>query len=101
MFLLYAPKGESGSPYKRYMRSKVVPISLPQALLNQADTLAKKQSRSRSEFFREAIRAQILKQQLDTFNYYGQTQAAKLGVGPDDVPRLVQEIREEMRKEKH
>ncbi len=83
------------------MPSKVVPISLPEPLLKQADELAKKESRSRSEFFREAIRAQILKKQLDAFNLAGQAQAEKLGLTSEDVPRLVRETRQELQNEKN
>lgn len=82
------------------MRSKVVPISLPQELLNQADSFAKKESRTRSEFFREAIRAQISKKQLDEFSRFGRTQAQKLEITEEDIPRLVNEIRTEMEREK-
>lgn len=81
------------------MRSKVVPISLPESLLDEADKLAKKESRSRSEFFREAIRAQILKKELDELKRYGRAQAEKLGITEDDVPRLVKEVRQEMKHE--
>ncbi len=81
------------------MRSKVVPISLPQSLLDEADKLAKKESRSRSEFFREAIRAQILKKEFDELKRYGRAQAEKLGITEEDVPRLVNEVREEMKHE--
>ena len=79
------------------MRSKVVPISLPESLLVEADKLAKKESRSRSDFFREAIRAQILKKELDQLKRYGRAQAEKLGITENDVPRLVKEVRQAMK----
>ena len=81
------------------MRSKIINISLPEALLNKVDESAKKESRTRSEFFREAVRTQILKKQLDELNRYGRSQAKKLGITPDDIPMLVKEVREEMKKE--
>ncbi len=41
------------------MGSKIVNISLPESLLNVIDAVADKESRSRSEFFREAARRYI------------------------------------------
>ncbi len=82
------------------MRSKVVPISLPDELLKQVDAQAKKEARTRSEFFREAIRARLVKKELDEIYGYGQAQAKKLGLTEEDVPRLVKEVRDELAREK-
>lgn len=82
------------------MRSKIVPISLPEALLAQVDEQAKKESRTRSEFFREAVRIEISKRQWESITRYGRAQAKKLGITEADIPRLVKEVREELRTKK-
>jgi len=41
------------------MASKVVNISLPEELLEEVDRLARREKRSRSELFREAVRRYI------------------------------------------
>jgi len=82
------------------LRSKSVLISLPKALLDQADELAKSESRSRSDFFREVIRAEILKREWDRITKYGRAQAKKSGYTEKDVVRLVKEVREEIKKER-
>lgn len=41
------------------MGSKVINISLPESLLSMIDSVANKESRTRSEFFREAARRYI------------------------------------------
>ena len=78
------------------MKTQIVNISLPASLLEAADEQAKQEYRSRSELFREAIRAYILRRQ--TWNEifaYGKRQGKKLGVkSEEDVNRLVEEYRQ-------
>lgn len=42
------------------MKTKIINISLPDSLLSDADNLAQKEYRTRSELFREALRIYIL-----------------------------------------
>ena len=77
------------------MNTQTINISLPSDLLKSADKLAKKESRTRSELIREALRAYIkeLTAWEDLFEY-GRKQAKKLGIKPKDIPRLIDEYRQ-------
>lgn len=76
------------------MNTQTINISLPSELLKSADKLAKKESRTRSELIREALRAYVreLSAWEDIFEY-GKKQAKKLGIRPKDIPRLIDEYR--------
>ena len=76
------------------MNTQTINISLPSDLLKSADKLAKKESRTRSELIREALRAYVkeLSAWEDLFEY-GRKQAKKLGIKPKDIPRLIDEYR--------
>ena len=76
------------------MNTQTINISLPSELLKSADKLAKKESRTRSELIREALRAYVkeLTAWEDLFEY-GRKQAKKLGIKPKDIPRLIDEYR--------
>ena len=76
------------------MATQTINISLPSDLLKSADRLAKKESRTRSELIREALRAYVkeLSAWEDLFEY-GRKQAKKLGIKPKDIPRLIDEYR--------
>lgn len=76
------------------MNTQTINISLPSDLLKSADKLAKKESRTRSELIREALRAYVkeLTAWEDLFEY-GRKQAKKLGIKPKDIPRLIDEYR--------
>lgn len=76
------------------MNTQTINISLPSDLLKSADKLAKKESRTRSELIREALRAYVreLSAWEEIFEY-GKKQAEKLGIKQKDVPRLIDEYR--------
>ena len=60
-------------------------ISLPKALIDEADSIAKRQASSRSEFIRESIRAYILRAKiLDTAFQVGARRAKKLGLRSEE-----------------
>lgn len=60
-------------------------ISLPKALIKEADKIAKKQSSSRSELIRESIRAYILRAKLlDSTFMVGVKKAKKLGLKTEE-----------------
>jgi predicted transcriptional regulator len=78
-------------------------ISFPPDLAEQVVRLAKKESRTTSELFREAFRAyrtEQLRASLDEFNEAAR-QKGHNGYGPEDVERLVDEVRAEIWAEKH
>ena len=75
-------------------------VSFPPDLANQVERLAKQESRTTSELFREAFRtyrAQQLRKALDGLNALGRKDNHK-GYTPEDVGRLVQEVRTEKKQ---
>jgi predicted DNA-binding protein len=75
--------------------SKVYTISLPPELAQRAEALAKRDSRTMSELFREAFRAYYAQQAraaIDEIREYAVTRNPR-GYSEADVPRLVQEVR--------
>jgi metal-responsive CopG/Arc/MetJ family transcriptional regulator len=75
--------------------SKLVTISLLPELLEEAERLAKEEKRSRSEFFREAIRKYIEDKKWERLYRYGRLKAQEQGLVEADVERLVDEYRAE------
>ena len=72
-------------------------ISFPLDLASQVEQLAEQESRTTSELFREAFRtyrAQQLRKVFSEFNALGDRDNHK-GYTPDDVERLVHEVRAE------
>jgi CopG family transcriptional regulator/antitoxin EndoAI len=80
--------------------SKVISISLPEEMADEAEALAKKEKRSMSELVREALRRYQRTQELweDLF-VYGEANAKKLGLQEEDVVRMVKEWRKSKRSE--
>jgi CopG family transcriptional regulator/antitoxin EndoAI len=68
-------------------------LSLPPALLQEAERLAKKEGRTKSELFREALRRYLQEQRWAALRGYGAQQAHKLGAKETDVERLIAEYR--------
>ena len=78
-------------------KSKVYTISLPPELAKRAEALARRDSRTMSELFREAFRtysAQEARRALDELGEYAADRNPK-GYTKADVPRLIQEVRDE------
>lgn len=75
--------------------SKLVTISLLPELLEEAERLAKEEKRTRSEFFREAIRKYIEDKKWERLYRYGRMKAQEQGLSEVDVERLVDEYRSE------
>jgi predicted transcriptional regulator len=76
--------------------SRVFTISLPPDLAKKAETLAKRDSRTMSELFREAFRsyyADQVRKKLDEIGDYAASQNP--GYTEADVPRLIKAIRSE------
>lgn len=74
--------------------SKLVTISLPPELLEKIEKIARKENRTRSEFFRETVRQYLAKEEWRELNRYARSVAGKAGIDTEeDVDRLVDEIR--------
>lgn len=73
--------------------SKILSLSLPPSLLREAERLAKKEGRTKSELFREALRRYLQEQRWAKLRRYGAQQARKVGLKATDVEHLVEEYR--------
>jgi hypothetical protein len=83
-------------------RSRVFSISMPPEMAVAAEFLAKQENRSMSELFREAFRIYHAQKIGAIFDEIGKYAASRNpnGYTEDDVERLVDEVRAEMRAEK-
>ncbi len=78
--------------------SRVYTISLPPELALKAEALAKRDSRTMSELFREAFRSYYAQQARRTLEEIGEYAARRnSGYTEDDVPRLIKEVRSRKR----
>jgi CopG family transcriptional regulator/antitoxin EndoAI len=75
--------------------SKVLSLSLPPDLFKAAQRAAKREGRTRSELFREALRRYLQETQWRELRQYGAVRAQRLGIREADVDRLIHEYRAE------
>lgn len=83
----------------KFARTRMT-ISLPPTFLKDAERLARKERRTKSELVREALRQYILREEKwEAIYAYGTSQAKKLGIRNEkDAVRLVKEYRREQIK---
>lgn len=75
--------------------TKVTSLSLPPKLLREAERLARREGRTKSELLREALRRYLADSRWRELQEFGRSQARKLGIKESDVARLVAEYRAE------
>lgn len=73
--------------------TKILSLSLPPELLREAERIAKKEGRTKSELFREALRRYIQEKKWRELKEYGARRAKSLGIKEADVERLIDEYR--------
>ncbi len=73
--------------------TKVWNISLPPEIAKEAEVVAKKEARTKSELVREALRQYLWSAKWKGLRAYGQKKVRKLGLREEDVEPLVDEIR--------
>ena len=73
--------------------SKILSLSLPPDLLREAERVAKKEGRTKSELFREALRRYIQEQRWAGLQRYGAQRVRKLGVKESEVERVIDAYR--------
>jgi Arc/MetJ-type ribon-helix-helix transcriptional regulator len=78
--------------------TKVLSVTLPEAMLKEAKKRAKKENRTMSELVREALRRYETLQTLRELQAYGEERARTLGIKEEDVDRLIHEHRAEERQ---
>lgn len=75
-------------------QAQPVTITVPFSLLQAADKIAKKEGRTRSELFREALRAYFWKRRWEDIQIYGAKKAKEHGIKTDeDIERIIDEGR--------
>ena len=74
--------------------SKLLSVSIPDDLSESTDALAAAQGRSRSEVVREALRNYIWRERWNEATRSARASAERMGVGPEDVEDLVDELRQ-------
>lgn len=76
------------------MATTTINISLSKKLLDEADRVAEKEYRNRSELIREALRSYILtRQNLDSLYDYSALQAKKKRVTTKNLERVIADYR--------
>lgn len=75
------------------MSATKVSLSLPEELARQAERVAKREGRTRSELLREALKLYLVESRWRELRKYGAAQAGRLGLAEDDVERLIREYR--------
>jgi len=75
--------------------TKLITISIMPEFLEEIEKLAKEERRTKSELVREALRRYIAEKELRRLQRYGMKKARELGLGEEDVQRLVDEYRAE------
>lgn len=76
--------------------TKTITFSLPPEMAAQVEKVMQAEGRTRSELLREALRRYLQeRQEWQRLLRYGQRRARELGITPDDVERLVDEVRSE------
>ena len=75
--------------------TKVTSLSIPPKLLREAERLARREGRTKSELLREALRRYVADSRWRELQEFGRARARKLGLSESDVERLVQEYRAE------
>ena len=76
--------------------TKTITFSLPPEMAERLDEVMQQQSRSRSEFLREAVIRYIEECEWRQLLQYGEERARAQGIGPEDVAGLVEEYRAEV-----
>ncbi len=74
--------------------TKIWNISLPPNLAKEAEGIAKKEARTKSELVREALRQYLWASKMKDLQAYGQVKSENRKIEEKDIESLVDEIRE-------
>jgi predicted transcriptional regulator len=73
--------------------SRLLSVSIPDDLAADAETLAHATGKTKSEVVRDALRRHLQYERLAELQRYGRNRAETRGVGPEDVEKLVDDLR--------
>ncbi|HTA33233.1 MAG TPA: ribbon-helix-helix protein, CopG family [Solirubrobacteraceae bacterium] len=73
--------------------ARLLSVSIPDDLAAEAEALAHATGKTKSEVVRDALRRHVQHERLAELQRQGRERAEALGVGPEDVEQLVDELR--------
>jgi len=74
-------------------QNQIISVSLPQALVDQAQRMAQETKRSRSQMVQQALKQYFLFTRWKELQSYGVARSIELGLKPEDTERLINECR--------
>lgn len=76
-----------------HAHAQAITITVPENLLMAADRIAKEEGHTRSELFREALRALLWKRRWETVQAFGSKIADKRALSDEKIDILIHEMR--------
>jgi predicted transcriptional regulator len=73
--------------------ARLLSVSVPDELAAEAEALARATGKTKSEVVRDALRRHIQHEHFVDLRHYGRDRGEALGVGPEDIEGLVDELR--------
>lgn len=75
--------------------AKLLSVSLPDGLMGEVEAVARAQGVTKSELVRDALTRQLKIARFRELQRLGRRRAEELGVGPEDVEALLDDLRTE------
>ncbi len=75
--------------------SRLLSVSVPDALIAETEAIAQAQGKPKSEVVREALRRHVKLERFRAVQRFGRDQAERRGLGPEDAEALVDRVRGE------
>jgi metal-responsive CopG/Arc/MetJ family transcriptional regulator len=73
--------------------ARLLSVSIPEQLAAETEALAEASGKTKSEVVRDALRRYVQHERFVDLQRYGRSSAEALGVGPEDVEGLVDDLR--------
>jgi metal-responsive CopG/Arc/MetJ family transcriptional regulator len=73
--------------------SRLLSVSIPDDLAEETEALAHALGKTKSEVVRDALRRHLQVERFAGLQTYGRERAEMLGIGPEDVEAVVDEVR--------
>jgi metal-responsive CopG/Arc/MetJ family transcriptional regulator len=73
--------------------SRLLSVSIPDELAAETEALARATGKTKSELVRDALRRHLQHERFAELQRYGRTRVEAMGVGPEEVEVLVDELR--------
>ena len=77
--------------------TRILSVTLPPAMLEETERIAREENRTKSELVREALRRYMRDRVWQDLRSYGAAKARRLELKERDTERLVEEYREKKR----